>query len=54
MGLDLAKAIRNSSVVIHSDSQFIVRHINGDYKERGMDEGIPKHGQRKGKSEILG
>ena len=35
MGLDLAKVTGASSVVIHSDSQFIVRHINGDYKAKG-------------------
>lgn len=34
-GLNLAKVAGASSVVIHSDSQFIVRHINGDYKAQG-------------------
>lgn len=33
-GLDLAKAAGALSVVIHSDSQVIVRHINGDYKAK--------------------
>ena len=34
-GLDLAKAARASLVVIHSDSQVIIRHINGDYTAKG-------------------
>ena len=34
-GLDLAKAARVSSVVIHSDSQVVIRHINGDYEAKG-------------------
>lgn len=33
-GLNLAKAAGALSVVIHSDSQVIVRHINGDYKAK--------------------
>jgi len=35
MGLDLAKAARASSVVIHSDSQVVIGHINGDYEAKG-------------------
>ena len=34
-GLDLAKAIEASLVVIHYDSQVIVEHINGDYEDKG-------------------
>ena len=34
-GLYLAKAAKASSVVIHNDSQVIIRHINGDYKAKG-------------------
>ena len=34
-GLDLAKAARASSVVVHSDSQVIVRYINRDYEAKG-------------------
>lgn len=35
MGLDLAKAARAKSAVIHYDSQVVVRHINGDYEAKG-------------------
>ena len=35
MGLDLAKAVGASLVVIHSESQVIVGHVNGDYKAKG-------------------
>ena len=34
-GLNLAKVARAVSIVIHCDSQVIVRHINGDYKAKG-------------------
>ena len=34
-GLDLAKAVWASLVVIHSDSQVIVEHVNGDYEAKG-------------------
>ena len=34
-GLDLAKVAGASLVVIHSDSQVFVGHINGDYKAKG-------------------
>ena len=33
-GLHLAKVARASSVVIHNDSQVIIRHINEDYKTK--------------------
>lgn len=33
--LDLAKAAGALSVVLHSDSQVVVRHINGDYEAKG-------------------
>lgn len=45
----MAKAVGAVLVVIHCDSQVVVGHINGDYKARRIDEGIPKHGQRKEK-----
>ena len=32
---DLARATRVSTVVIHSDSQVIVEHVNMDYKAKG-------------------
>ena len=35
MGLNLAKAARASSVIIHSDSQVVIGHINGDYEAKG-------------------
>ena len=35
IGLDWAKVARASLVVLHSDSQVIVRHMNGDYKAKG-------------------
>ena len=35
LGLDLAKATEASSVVMHYDSQVIVKHINGDYEAKG-------------------
>ena len=35
MGLDLAKATKASSVVIYSDFQVIVGHVNGDYEANG-------------------
>ena len=35
MRLDLAKVVEASLVVIHSDSQVIIRHINGDYEAKG-------------------
>ena len=34
-GIDLAKATGASSIVIHSDSQVIIGHINGDYEAKG-------------------
>ena len=34
-GLDLVKVVGASSVVIHSNSQVIVEHINGDYEAKG-------------------
>ena len=33
-GLDLAKVARASSVILHSYSQVVVRHINGDYEAK--------------------
>ena len=33
-GLHLAKVFGASSMVIHSDSQVIIKHINGDYKAK--------------------
>ena len=35
MGLDLAKAVGALLVVLHSDSQVIIGHINGDYEAKG-------------------
>ena len=35
IGLDLAKAVRASSVVLHSNSQVVIGHINGDYEAKG-------------------
>ena len=35
IGLDLAKAVGASSVILHSDSQVVVGHINGDYEAKG-------------------
>ena len=34
-GLDLAKAAGVSSIIIHSDSQVVIRHIKGDYEVKG-------------------
>ena len=34
-GLNLAKAARASSVILHSDSQVVIGHINGDYEAKG-------------------
>ena len=34
-GLNLAKVVGASLVVIHSDSEFIFGHINGDYEAKG-------------------
>lgn len=34
-GLNLAKAAKASLVVIYSDSQVIVGHVNGDYEAKG-------------------
>ena len=34
-GFDLAKAIGASSIILHSDSQVVVGHINGDYEAKG-------------------
>lgn len=34
-GLDLAKATRAMSMVIHFNSQVVVRHISGDYEAKG-------------------
>ena len=34
-GLDLAKAVGASSVVLHSDTQVVIGHINGDYEAKG-------------------
>ena len=35
ISLDLAKAVGASLVVIYSDSQVIVKHVNGDYETKG-------------------
>lgn len=35
IGLDLAKATGALSIVLHNDSQVVVRHINGDYEAKG-------------------
>ena len=35
MGLDLAEAVESSLVVIYSNSQVIVGHVNGDYETKG-------------------
>lgn len=35
MGLNLAKATKASSVVLHCDSQVVIGHINGDYEAKG-------------------
>lgn len=35
MGLNLAKAIEASSVVLHNDSQVVIRHINEEYEAKG-------------------
>ena len=35
MGLNLAKAVEASSVVLHSDSQVVIRHINRNYEAKG-------------------
>ena len=35
-GLDLAKAAGAVSAIIHCDLQVVVRHINGDYEEKGV------------------
>ena len=35
VGLDLAKAARATSVVIHYDSQVIINQVNGDYECKG-------------------
>ena len=32
IGLDLAKVAGASLVVLHSDSQVVIGHINGDYR----------------------
>ena len=34
-GLDLAKAARAASVVIHCNSQVVTNQVNGDYKCKG-------------------
>ena len=34
-GLDLVKVVGAVSIVIHCNSQVVVRHINGDYKAKG-------------------
>ena len=34
-GLNLAKAVGASSVVLHSDTQVVIGHINGDYEAKG-------------------
>ena len=34
-GLDLAKAMGASSVILHSNSQVVIGHINGDYEAKG-------------------
>lgn len=34
--LDLARAVEASLVVIHSDSQVIVKHVNRDYETKGV------------------
>lgn len=35
-GHDLAKAAGASSVILRTDSQVVVGHINGDYKAKGV------------------
>ena len=35
VGIDLANAIRASSIVIHYDSQVVVGQVNGDHEEKG-------------------
>ena len=34
-GLDLAKAAGALSVILYSDSQVVIGHINGDYEAKG-------------------
>lgn len=34
IGLDLAKAVRASSIVIHNNSQVIIGHINEDFEAK--------------------
>ena len=34
-GLNLAKAAGASSIVLHSNSQVVIGHINGDYEAKG-------------------
>ena len=33
--LDLAKAARSESTIVHCDSQVVVEHIDGDFKAKG-------------------
>ena len=35
IGLDLTKAVRAASVVIHCDSQVVTNQVNGDYECKG-------------------
>ena len=35
IGLNLAKTIGVSSLILHNDSQVVVGHINEDYKAKG-------------------
>ena len=35
IGLDLAKAAKASSVILHSDFQVVIEHVNEDYRAKG-------------------
>ena len=35
MGLNLAKVVRVTSVVLHSNSKVVIGHINGEYETKG-------------------
>ena len=37
IGLNLAKAIGASAVVLHSNSQVVIGHMNGDYEPRANE-----------------
>ena len=34
-GIDLDKAVKDSSMIIHNDSQIIIGHVNGNYETKG-------------------